>query len=332
MRNDNKGFSVVESLVVICVLAGIAFVGFQLYNSERTAKSSQNNIDTAATSSVETYKRIAAIGDIVCDPSDVYANSNGSNYCQDKAVAQQIKDIKPDALLLLGDLQYDNGTQEKFTNTFSKNWQQFKSISYPSPGNHEYGTKDASGYYEFFKDAPLDVSKGYYSFKLGAWQIISLNSNCNNIGGCSRDKEQVGWLEKELESNKTKCTLAFWHHPRFTSGKYSDNAEMSNSSDTMWASLLQHKTEVVLNGHDHLYERFQKQTDAGEPSETGIRQFTVGTGGKSHYTHTTTSKNSEKIIDDQFGVLVMDLYPSRYTWQFRNISGEILDSGNEKCH
>ena len=151
-------------------------------------------------------------------------------------------------------------------------------------------------------------------------------------GVCDEDGAQMTWLKRELSSSEAKCTLGFWHHPRFTSGKYSDDANVPTKSDAMWANLLEHKAEVVLNGHDHLYEQFQKQTSAGVSSEVGIRQFTVGTGGRSHYVRETVANNSRKIIDDQFGVLVMDLYPSRYTWQFIDISGEILDSGEENCH
>ncbi|HVI69656.1 MAG TPA: metallophosphoesterase [Magnetospirillaceae bacterium] len=316
MRNSHKGFSVVEVILVLLVIVIVGFLGWQVFeNSKRPTAGEARPM------------RIVAVGDIACEPQD---NRSDPANCQDERVAQQIKAINPDALLLLGDIQYSDGTLEKFQRAFDKNWGGFKNITYPAPGNHEYNIPGASGYYTYFKDAPIDVSRGYYGVTLGDWRIISLNSNCDKVN-CAPGSEQAAWLEAELNEHQTMCRLAFWHHPRFTSGNYAANADSKNRSDTFWPKLEAYKTDVVLSGHDHLYERFAPQAADGKASVNGPRQFTVGTGGKSHYKSTGVAANSEKIIDDQYGVLVLDLYKDSYAWEFRSTDSQILDRGRRDC-
>lgn len=329
MHYEEKGFGIVELLIALMILSILGLVGWRVYESNRVSKTTSVPSTTAQRS---THKRIIALGDVICDPKDSHRASNDQNYCQDEKVLNLVKQLKPDAVLILGDIQYENGTLEKFQSTFSKNWGSLKNIIYPAPGNHEYGTPQASGYYTYFKDGPADVSKGYYSFALNNWHILSLNSNCGEANNCSQDSAQMKWLNEELGKNVAPCTLAFWHHPHFTSGKYLEDTDTKSRSTNMWTELSESKVDIVLNGHDHLYERFAKQNSAGQKAEDGIRQFTVGTGGKSHYKQKGSASNSEMIIDDQFGALVLDIEDDRYKWQFRNVDNQILDSGSQECN
>lgn len=278
-------------------------------------------------------KKVVAVGDIVCDPSSDNANSANPEYCQSDQVYNLVSSLRPDAVLGLGDLQYDDGALNKFQAAFDKKWGDLQDIFYPAPGNHEYGTPNAAGYFSYFANSKLKdtISEPYYSFNLGGWHLISLNSNCEYVGGCDEGSPQLEWLRTNLEKAGNKCTLAFWHHPHFTSGKYSTNQGSKSLSSDMWAELFGHQADIVLNGHDHLYERFKPQDPDGLANPDGIRQFTVGTGGKEHYSQQTTADNSEKVIDDKFGVLTLELYPDSYKWQFKSVGGEVQDSGSQAC-
>ena len=332
MHFRQRGFGLIGIvLVVVAVLGLLVAIGWQVYDSHYRKTISSPPHSTSMPVSPRP-NRIVAIGDIVCDPQDKHITTPDKAHCQDKKVIQRVKEARPDAILALGDIQYSNGSLSKFQNSFAKQWGSLKSIIYPTPGNHEYFTPQAEGYYTYFKDSPIDTSKGYYDFTLGRWKILSLNSNCDKIGGCSATSRQLTWLEEVLDREPAPCTLAFWHHPRFTSGEYSTDAVSKSRSDAFWPKLSAHKTDIVLNGHDHLYERFAPQDARGKPIADGMRQFTIGTGGKSLYERTMTTANSEKIIDNHFGILIIDLYPNSYKWEFKSTESKILDSGQQECH
>lgn len=342
MHRDQKGFGLVFWIVAVLIISATALVSWQLYQK---ATLDQNlKVATAKKVKVQQYKPITvvAVGDITCDPGTkttaaatknvATSTKTSTTNCQDAAVAAQIAKIKPDALLTLGDQQYDDGKLEKFQVGFAKNWAQFNKILYPSPGNHEYVTTGATGYYTYFKDLSTDVSKGYYSFSLGDWNIISLNSNCDKIGGCDTNSTQVKWLQDQLKNNTNKCTLAFWHHPRFTSGKYFNDSDSKSRSLSFWEALEDNKADVVLNGHDHLYERFALQNSAGKKDSQGVREFIVGTGGKELYKQAGSEANSQKVVDYQYGVLKLQLFKSAYKWEFVAVNGDILDDGQQNCN
>lgn len=327
MRYSHGGLSLVEGLLIVAVLLGIGLVSWRFYGSSYSVK-------PVGINSPHQPNRIIAVGDIACDPASSHFSGSEPAYCQAAKTYQTAKTIKAQSVLALGDLQYENGSLDKFENSYAKTWGILKSITYPAPGNHEYSTPKASGYYSYFgasSAAGVDISRGYYSFNLGTWHLISLNSNCSEIGGCGADSAQMQWLDKDLQASSARCTLAFWHHPRFTSGSYATSQATSNLSATLWASLYAHKADVILNGHDHIYERFALQTPDGKSSQAGIRQFTVGTGGKEHYKKQTTTANSEKIIDDEYGVLAMDLDEGAYKWRFVTTDGKVKDSGYQQC-
>ncbi|HEX3530257.1 MAG TPA: metallophosphoesterase [Thermoanaerobaculia bacterium] len=275
---------------------------------------------------------IAAAGDIACDPAD--ANFNGgagmAAGCHMKATSDLLVGAGYDAVLLLGDNQYEDGALAKYQASYDPSWGRLKAITRPAPGNHEYITPGAAGYYAYFGAAAGDPAKGWGSFDLGGWHFITLNSNCAAIGGCGPGSPQEQWLANDLAAHPGVCTLAYWHHPRFSSGPHGSDATFQ----TLWDDLYAAGADVVLNGHDHIYERFAPQTPAGaaDPAR-GIRQFVVGTGGKNHTSIVQVQPNSEVRDAATFGVLELTLYPNGYAWRFRTEAGQTFtDSGIGLCH
>jgi hypothetical protein len=229
-----------------------------------------------------------------------------------------------------GDNVYEDGTAAEFTNCYNPSWGRHKARTYPAVGNHEYHTAGASGYFGYFGAAAGDPSKGYYSYNLGEWHIISLNSMCENVGGCEATSPMVGWLEQDLAANPKACTLAYVHHPLFSSGEHGNQTKMGATWDALYAA----NADVVLSGHDHHYERFAPQTPSGAADTArGIREFVVGMGGGSHYGIVSIQPNSEVRNTDTYGVLKLILHPTSYDWQFVPEAGKTFtDSGSDQCH
>ena len=269
---------------------------------------------------------VAAVGDIACKPNTPV----GGDECQMQATADLVAERYVDAVFLLGDLQYQDGTLVKFRQSFDESWGALTAPSYPVPGNHEYGTVGAKGYFDYFGSRAGEQGKGYYSFDLGSWHIVALNSNCGGAGGCSENSLQGTWLKQDLAAHQTECTLAFWHHPRFSSGRYHPGEVAVRS---FWEILSKKGVDVVLNGHDHLYERFTPMRPDGTVDlEKGIRQFTIGTGGRSLYEFTTVLPTSEARNDKEFGVLFLTLGETQYSWEFTTVDGTPFDAGSGICH
>jgi len=275
---------------------------------------------------------IAAAGDIACDPSSgsFKGGVGTSTSCRQMATSDLMLGI-PDlaAVLPLGDDQYEDGSLDKFMASYEPSWGRLKSITRPVPGNHEYLTAGASGYYSYFGAAAGDPAKGYYSYDVGAWHLVALNSNCSQVGGCGSGSPQLTWLRADLAAHPAKCTVAYWHHPLFSSGQHGNNSGVA----PLWDALAAGGAELVLSGHDHDYERFGEQTSAGLADPAGIRQFVVGTGGKNHYALTGLKPNSEVQNVDTYGVLKLTLHESSYDWQFLPEPGKTFtDSGTQQCH
>jgi hypothetical protein len=275
---------------------------------------------------------IAAAGDIACDPAD--ASFNGGNgtatACRMKATSDLMLGLGLTAVLNLGDNQYENGMLAKYQASYAPTWGRLDAIIRPVPGNHEYVTAGAAGYFSYFGAAAGDPAKGYYSYDLGGWHLIALNSNCAAVGGCGAGSPQGQWLAADLAAHPGTCTLAYWHHPRFSSGPHGNDA----TSDPFWQALYAAGADVILNGHDHIYERFAPQNPAGaaDPAQ-GLRQFTVGTGGKNLTSIQAVKANSELRNATAFGVLEMTLHPNGYAWRFLSASGgAVLDQGASLCH
>jgi acid phosphatase type 7 len=248
----------------------------------------------------------------------------------DEATAKLLSGI-PGTVYTTGDNAYEDGTASEFANCYGSSWGRYKARTRPSVGNHEYQTPKASGYYGYFGSAAGDPDKGYYSYDLGEWHIISLNSMCGKVGGCDANSPMVTWLKEDLASNPTPCTLAYFHHPLFSSGSEHGNDPRMRPS---WDALYEAGAEVVLNGHDHDYERFGPQTPAGKAdSKRGIREFVVGTGGNSLYAFLPPKPNSQVRNVHTYGVLKLTLHPGSYEWKFVPVAGKTFtDSGSDSCH
>lgn len=279
---------------------------------------------------------IAAAGDIACDvASDAPAAAGDKDDyspdgCQQAGTAQLLKAKRYDAILPLGDEQYPDGTPAEFANSYAKTWGTATAMARPVPGNHEYHTAHAAGYFGYYKSAAGDPAKGYYSWDLGPWHFVALNANCNAAGGCGRGSTQERWLKADLAAHPAACTLAYWHQPRFSSAHH--------HSDTtyipFWEDLYAAGVDVVLNGHDHDYERFAPQSPTGIADRNGAREFVVGTGGKSHYQFGTIEPNSEVRNNTTFGILELTLHAQAFDWRFVPAprTGAFTDSGSAACH
>jgi hypothetical protein len=286
-----------------------------------------------------------AAGDIACG-----ATSQGA-ACKQVETSDLILAQKPDAVLALGDVQYECGDIQDFDAFFDPAWGRFKSSIHPAIGNHEYRYHDSStspciqtasgapGYWAYFGAAgtPLDPTctascRGNYSYALGSWHIIALNSNCSFVGGCGVGSPQEQWLRADLAAHPAACTLAYAHHPRFSSGQQGSTVAIQ----PLWQALYDHNADLVLSGHDHLYERFAPQDPGGNLDlARGIRSFVVGTGGRNLSSLATLKPNSELRNDTTFGVLRLTLHPAGYDWQFVPIAGStsgFSDAGSAACH
>lgn len=273
---------------------------------------------------------VVAVGDIACDPADVGYNGGAgtATRCHMLATSNVALGLSPAAVLLLGDNQYENGALAKYQASFDPSWGRLKAVIRPIPGNHEYATANAQGYYDYFGMAAGDPAKGWYSFDLAGWHLIALNSNCAAIGGCGSSSPQGQWLAADLAAHPDVCTLAFWHHPRFSSGPHGNDSLFQD----FWTLLRSANADLILNGHDHGYERFAQQAPDGTADPGGPRAFVVGTGGKNLTSVTTVRANSEVRNYASFGVLELTLHSNGYEWRFLSDAGAVLDSGRGLCH
>ncbi len=288
---------------------------------------------------------IATAGDIACDPlNSNFNNGNGSsNSCRQKYTSNLLLNAGLAAVLPLGDVQYYCGALQAFQNSYDLSWGQVKSITHPVVGNHEYLTHGgsspstgcdasnagAAGYFQYYGSAAGTVGQGYYSFDVGAWHLIALNSNCSDAGGCGTSSAQYKWLQADLAAHTNFCTLAYWHIPLYSSG-----GRASANTQQFWNLLYTNNADLMLNGHDHIYERFAAQNPSAvaDPAR-GIREFIVGTGGSDHTTITTVAANSEVRNTNTFGVLKLTLHATSYDWQFVPEAGKTFtDSGTQACH
>jgi hypothetical protein len=258
----------------------------------------------------------------------------------DEATAELLDTVvaaHPDAqVFTAGDNAYDSGSATEFANCYGPTWGRHRTRTRPVVGNHEYFTSRASGYFDYFngpgvyRGAAGDRDKGYYSYNLGTWHVVVLNSNCDKIGGCHAGSAQEQWLRADLAANPAACTLAMSHHALFSSGMHGNQTEMR----PMWQALYDADADLVIGGHDHGYERFDPQTPAGTADAArGIRELIVGTGGKSHYGWHTIQPNSRVRNNTAFGVIELTLGATNYHWRFLPVPGStFVDEGTGACH
>jgi hypothetical protein len=300
-RSSMKRYLVLVTAIVI--LAGIALLIFKWHPFRANAPDAV----------------LVGAGDIAdCD-----------NLASAEATAKLLDQI-PGTVMAVGDLAYPNGTKENFA-CYDRTWGRAKTRTRPSPGNHEFHSSGATPYFEYFGNVAGDPGDGYYSYELGAWHIIVLNSECTDVGGCAAGSREEKWLRADLAAHPALCTLAYWHKPLFSSGgAHGNDLEVA----PLWQALFDAGADVVINGHDHNYERFALQNPQGQPDRShGIREFVVGTGGKNLRPFGPVKDNSEVRNNEAFGVLKLTLHPTGYDWVFIPQEGkQFTDSGATQCH
>jgi 3',5'-cyclic AMP phosphodiesterase CpdA len=230
----------------------------------------------------------------------------------------------PGTIFTVGDHAYEDGSARSFQACYEPTWGRHKARTRPSPGNHDYRTDNGGPYFDYFGEAAGPDRRGYYSYDLGAWHIVSLNS----LVPAGSRSPQTRWLREDLAANPRACTLAYWHAPVFSSGPHGPDPQMRE----VWRVLYEYGVDVVVNGHDHMYERFARQSPDGraEP-ERGIRQFTAGTGGGGVYKIERRLPNSEVSDNSSYGVLKFTLLATSYKWEFLPAIGTFRDAGEESC-
>ena len=267
------------------------------------------------------------------DQSAILVGAGDIADCKDlsgaEATAKLLVQV-PGTVMAVGDLAYPDGSKENFT-CYDKTWGRVKSRTRPAPGNHEFHAAGATPYFDYFGAAAGDPKTGYYSYELGTWHIIVLNSECQDVGGCEAGSPQEKWLRADLAAHPAACTLAYWHKPLFSSGGAHGN---DLTVKPLFEALYEANADVVVNGHDHDYERFAPQDPEGSlDSKRGIREFVAGTGGKNLRPFSEPKPNSELRNATAFGVLKLTLKPNSYEWQFIPEAGKsFTDSGSGNCH
>jgi len=253
--------------------------------------------------------------------------------CTDLSGAEataKLLEANPGTVMALGDLAYPDGTAENFK-CYDKTWGRVKDRTRPAVGNHEFHSSGATYYFQYFGAAAGDPKTGYYSYDLGTWHVVVLNSECKEVGGCEAGSPQEKWLRADLTAHPVSCTLAYFHKPRFSSGLNHGNDE---EVTPLWQALYDLNAEIIVNGHEHDYERFAPQDPNGKADpKRGIREFVVGTGGKNHREFGFHKPNSELRNNDTFGVLKLTLKQLGYEWKFLPEAGKTFtDSGSGSCH
>lgn len=260
------------------------------------------------------------------DPVFVGAGDIANSGSGDTQTAALLDGI-PGTVFTTGDNVYDNGTAAEFSSYYEPTWGRHKSRTRPSPGNHDYNTSGASAYYSYFGSVAGPSGRGYYSYDLGNWHVVSLNSNISMSAGSAQEQ----WLRADLAASGKPCTIAYWHHPLYTS---SSNHAPSTSTRPLYQALYDYNADVVVWGHNHVYERFAPMNANGAAdSSRGLRSFVAGMGGASHYAFGTIQPNSEARNSDTYGVLKFTLHSGSYDWQFVPVAGKTYsDSGTASCH
>jgi acid phosphatase type 7 len=257
---------------------------------------------------------------VVAIAGDIAGDGTG-----DSATALLLDALGANAVLTAGDNAYSSGTASEYSSFYAPTWGRHKEKTYPTPGNHDYLTSGAAGYFGYFGARAGTTGEGWYSYDLGAWHLIALNSEISH-GATSA---QVTWLKNDLAATGAACVLAYWHKPRFSAGNYSDMSEFQ----PFWDALYAANADVVVNGHDHNYQRYAPLTPTGVRDDArGIREFVAGTGGRSHYGIRADSRR-EAADSTSYGVLTLTLRATGYDWQFIPEAGKTFtDSGSGTCH
>ncbi len=269
---------------------------------------------------------------VLVGAGDITPDCTAGKSLADAEATAKLLDAIPGTVFAAGDDAYERGTSEQFLQCYEPTWGRHKARTMPAVGNHEYLTPGASGYFGYFGAAAGNPGEGYYSYDLGTWHVIVLNSQCSAVGGCNPGDPQYAWLQSDLAASAGKvCTLAYWHHPVFSAGPHADD---EGGIRPLFQLLYDHNADLVVNGHDHNYQRWKPQDANGtvDPAR-GIREIVAGTGGKNHTKTNRSPANMEIENDDTFGVLKLTLHTTSYDWQFVPVAGKTFtDSGSQSCH
>lgn len=282
---------------------------------EATPRGSSNVTEAVGAVNAGPPVRVVAVGDIACPPGE----PTSPTRCQQASTARLATSLNPQAVIALGDLQYESGSERAFEGSYSMSWGRLRSITRPTPGNHEYESPAADGYFAYWDDPPP-----WYAWDAGSWRIYMLNSNCGEVD-CAA---QVEWLSADLAGNTRECTAIAMHYPRYSSGKHGSAEFMRR----FWKVAYAHHVDLALAGHDHTYERFAPMDAEGvvRPGR-GITSFVVGTGGKSLYERGEPEVGSEYFQNSVFGVLSLTLSAHDFSWEFFDTHGSVLDEGSTSC-
>lgn len=292
---------------------------------------------------------LATVGDISCDPASEFFNGGEGTptRCRQRATGDLLDPARHSLVLPLGDLQYNAGTLANFQASYDQFWGRVKAITRPAVGNHEYEDPGAAGYFDYFNGIGVangpagDRTQGYYSYDVPLpsgrrWHLISLNSQCadpdaaisGHLGTCAAGSLQEQWLRADLAAHPNSCTLAYWHHPIFSSSSFGQHRQTA----PLWRALQEAGADLVLTGHHHHYERFAPQDAAGAADDRGMREFIVGTGGHSLFPFSTIQPNSEERQNTTFGIVELTLHDRGYSWRFVPEAGRTYtDSGFARC-
>jgi hypothetical protein len=267
---------------------------------------------------------VAAASDPVLVGAGDIATCTGSG---DSATAALLAGI-PGTVFTAGDNAYPDGSLANYQDCYDPTWGAELGRTRPALGNHEYGTSGAAGYFAYFGSRGGPAGKGYYAYNLGTWRIYVLNSNCSRIGGCGSTSPEVRWLKADLAAHPRRCILAYWHHPLFSSGFHGNTTAVR----PFWDALYAARADVVINGHDHDYERFARQAPNGARSTHGIMEFVAGTGGGERRPFEKIRAHSVSRASTTFGVLKLTLHAGSYDWQFVPEAGmTFTDAGTGKA-
>lgn len=238
-------------------------------------------------------------------------------------------EVENGEIFTAGDNSNEDGFMYQYQKCFEPSWGRLMNRLHPVPGNHDYYGDDGKSYYEYFGERAGPPGKGYYSYDLGAWHIVALNSNCDYVS-CRPDSAQLKWLREDLEANKTQCTLAYWHDPMVGSALH----DYYYGVLPFWEALYDYGAEIIVNGHNHIFEVFSPQNPELKPDlENGIAQFIVGTGGASHYSFTDIKPNSIIRDNTSFGIIKFKLFENQYEWEFIPVAeGDFTSTGSGLCH
>ena len=277
---------------------------------------------------------VVAAGDMSCDPRDPGVSSGLD--CQAQEVSDIAVGLQPYAFVGLGDYQYEIPTTEGYTDFYDPSWGRLRDITFPALGNQEYKVHEANTFRTYFGER-AGPEQGYWSVQLGQWHVVFLNSNCTVVvGGCAAGSPQHKWLQADLADNSARCTMAVWHHPRWSNGIAGSDARTS----ALYETLLVNNVDILLSGHEADYERFGPLDGSGKPLPVGVRQFVVGTGGQVTYDPDLGDAKwrskaapvpSEFQDTDHHGVLQLTLDPTSYSWQFHALGAGVVDAGEADC-